>query len=124
MLRCAGDTLTSSLMPIHSSRKQVMIPSSVILKTDEHSTDGGHRPPVTGENLHQCTDAENRAENLPLFATFRGARRSSVAETARRMSNRHKSIRTGMRVVGRCRKKVADRRGKMAQLDALVVHYL
>jgi hypothetical protein len=74
-------------------------------------------------HLHLCTDAKNTAHNLPLFATFPGARRSSSAETSRRMSNRHQRIRTGLCVVGRCRKKVARTRGKMAQIGTVVVHY-
>ncbi len=70
MLVRTGDTLPSSLMSIHSSRKQLMIPISFILKMEEHSTEGYHRRLVRAGNLHQCTDAENRAKNLPLFATL------------------------------------------------------
>jgi hypothetical protein len=124
MLVRTGDTLPSSLMPIHSSRKQIMIPTSFILKTEEHSTEGGHRRLVRAGNLHRCTDAENRVEKLPLCATFRAAQRSAKAETSRRMSNCHKRIRTGLCSVGRCRKKVANTRGKVAQVKTVVVHYL
>jgi hypothetical protein len=101
-----------------------MIPTSFILKTEEHSMEGCHRLLVRDGNLHQCTDAENTVEKLPLFATFRGARRSAEAETSRRMSNCHKRIRTELCSVGRCRKKVANTRGKMAQVKTVVVHYL
>jgi hypothetical protein len=56
-------------------------------------------------NLHQCTDAKNTAQNLPLFATFRRARQSSRAEASRRMSNQHWRIGTCLSVVGRFQKK-------------------
>jgi hypothetical protein len=75
-------------------------------------------------DLHRCTDAENTPENLPLCATFRGARRSSMAETPRRMSNRHQRIGTGLCVDGRFQKKVANARGKVAQVNPVVVHYV
>ncbi len=75
-------------------------------------------------DLHRCTDAENMVQKLPLFATFPSARWSWWTRTARRMSNRHQRIGTGLCVVGRCRKKVANTRGKMAQRDSVFVHYV
>jgi hypothetical protein len=122
-VRTLGQHGSKCLMAIRSSRKQIMIPTSFILKTEKHSTEGGHRRLVRTGNLHQCTDAENRAQKLPLCATFRGSPRSGKAEASRRMLNHHKRIGTGFCVVGRGRKKVANARGKVAQVETVVVHY-
>jgi hypothetical protein len=100
----------SSLIPIHSSRKQIMIPGLLILKMDEQSTEGDHRRLASAGNLHQCTNAKNTAQELPLFATFRGARASATGATLRHKSILDKKFGTGTGAVWRYRELVARTR--------------
>ncbi len=58
---------------------------------------------------------------LPLFAPRCAQKR---AEASHRISNRRWRIGTGRCVVRRCQKKVANTRGKVAQVNPVVVHYV